>query len=243
MTNLTLVASRQVTLPPAQWAHDIRNLLATLGLHLDSLAHLSGPQGAKAASAAHALIARAGGMCGEAVAAAGVVDGRRRRHPFDITAIIRQVVDLMAPLGPEGFCINVVSNGAYVVLGDQTELFRVLFNLLHNAIMVARSSAKLRRIDVSVERTGAITAVRIADNGGGLPPRVAARLFRGSARAGALHGHGLAIARELMERNGGTLTCETSRKGTIFSLELTAFTSIRVAEGAVTRSLGQRATS
>jgi signal transduction histidine kinase len=242
MTNLTLVASRQAT-PPAQWAHDIRNLLATIGLHLDSLARLSGPHGAKAASAAHALIARAGGMCSEAVAAAGAADGRRRRHPFDITATIRQVVDLVAPLGPEGFCINVASTGAHVVLADHTELFRVLFNLLHNALAVARSSAKLRRIDISVERAGAITAVRIADDGGGLPPRVAARLFRSPARTRAMHGHGLAIARELMERNGGTLACETSRKGTIFCLELAAFTSIRIAEGPVTRSLGQRATS
>jgi signal transduction histidine kinase len=242
MTNLTLVASRQATLPPAQWAHDIRNLLATLGLHLDSLARLSGAQGAKTASAAHALIARAGGMCGEAVAAAGAADGRRR-NPFDIAATIRQVVDLVAPLGPDGFCVNIASTGAHLVLGDHTELFRVLFNLLHNALVVARSSAKLRRIDVSVERTGAITAVRIADDGGGLPQRVAARLFRGPARAGTLHGHGLAIARELMERNGGALTCETSRKGTTFRLELAAFTSIRVAEGPVTRSLGQRATS
>jgi two-component system sensor histidine kinase CreC len=129
------------------------------------------------------------------------------------------------------------------VLGEHTELFRVLFNLLHNALVVARSGAKVRRIEVAVERAGAITAVRIADDGGGLPPRVAARLFRAPARAGAMHGHGLAIARELMERNGGTLACETSRKGTIFRLELAAFTSIRIVEGPVTRSLGQRATS
>jgi signal transduction histidine kinase len=224
MTNLTLVANRQAALPPAQWAHDIRNLLATIGLHLESLARLSGPQGTKAASAANALVARAGGMCSEAVAAADGANGRRR-HPFDITAIIRQVVDLVAPLGPEGLRIDIASSGAHVVLGDHT-----------------RSSAKLRRIDISVERTGEITAVRIADDGGGLPPRVAARLFRAPPRAGAMRGHGLAISRELMERNGGTLACETSRKGTVFRLELAAFTSIRVAEGPVTRSLGQRAT-
>jgi hypothetical protein len=46
-----------------------------------------------------------------------------------------------------------------------------------------------------------------------------------------------------MERNGGTLSCETSRKGTTFRLELAAITSIRVAEGPVTQLLGQRATS
>jgi len=41
----------------------------------------------------------------------------------------------------------------------------------------------------------------------------------------------LPLHAELMERNGGTLTCETSRKGTIFRLALAAVTSIRVAKG------------
>ena len=158
-------------------------------------------------------------------------------------ATIRQVVDLVAPLGPEGLSINFASSGNYLVLGDHTELFRVLFNLLHNGVAVARSGTKLRRIDISVERRGAITTVRIVDDGGGLPRRVAAKLFHSPPKAGAVHGHGLAIARELMERNGGMLSCETSRKGTTFRLELAAFTSIRVAEGPVTRSLGRRATS
>jgi signal transduction histidine kinase len=241
MTDLALVAMGRTALPPAPWAHDIRNLLATIGLHLDSLERLSGPHGAKAANAAHALIARAGGMCSAAVAAARAADGRRRRHPFDISATIRQVIDLMAPIGPEGLRINLASDGTHLVLGDHTELFRVFFNLLHNALAVARAGAKLRRIDISVERTGRTTTVRIADDGGGLPRQVAARLFRSPMKA--VHGHGLAIARELMERNSGMLTCETSRRGTIFRLELAAFTSIRVAEGPVTRSLGRRAIS
>ena len=242
MTNLTLVASRQAPLPPAEWAHDIRNLLTTIGLHLESLARLSGPHGASAASAALGLIAKAGEMCSEAVVAAAGTRRWRRPHPFDITATIREVVDVVAPLGPEGLTINISSTAAHMAVGDRSELFRVLFNLFYNASAVARSHSKLRRIDISVERAGDITTVRIADDGGGLPPRVAARLFLGPPEAGALHGHGLAIARELMERNGGTLACETSRAGTTFRLELPAFSSIRVAEGPVTRSLGQRAT-
>jgi signal transduction histidine kinase len=242
MTNLTLIASRQAApSPPAEWAHDFRNLLTTIGLHLESLARLSGPHGTSAANAALALIARAGEMCSEAVVAAAGPGGGRRRHPFDITAAIREVVDVVAQLGPEGLRIDIASTGVHVVVGDRSELFRVLFNLIYNASAVARSHSKLRRIDISVERAGAITTVRIADDGGGLPRRVAARLFRGPANAGAMHGHGLAIARELMERNGGTLACETSQAGTTFRLELPAFSSIRVAEGPVTRSLGQRA--
>jgi len=240
MTNLAVVSSRQAAVPPAQWAHDIRNMLATIGLHLDSLARMSGAHGAKAANAAHALIAKAGGMCSAAVTAA---DGRSRRHPFDITAAVRHVADLVAPLGPEGFVINVASTGPHIVLGDHTEVFRVLFNLMHNALAVARSGTKLRRIDIAICGAGEITEIKIADDGSGLPPQVVARLFRGPAAAGSAHGHGLAIARELMERNGGTLTCATSRKGTTFRLMLAACTSIRVAEGPVTRSLGRRAGS
>jgi hypothetical protein len=40
---------------------------------------------------------------------------------------------------------------------------------------------------------------------------------------------------------GGTPTCKTSRKGTMFRLELTALTSIGIADDSVARSLGRRA--
>jgi signal transduction histidine kinase len=238
MINRALVSSRRpVTVPPpAQGAHDIRNLLATLGLHLDTLARIFSPHGAKAADAAHALIAKVSGIFNEA----GAGDDRSRRHPFDIAVTLRHVVDLVAPFGLEGFAVDMVSGGSHFVLADHNEVFRVLFNLLHNAVTVARATGTLRRINVAIEHAGEITVVKIADDGRGLPPQVAARLFRGPAESAAVHGYGLAIARELMGRNGGTLTCETSHKGTIFRLELAAFNSIRIAEGPVTRSLGRR---
>jgi len=99
----------------------------------------------------------------------------------------------VAPLGPEGFVIKVASTGSHIVLGEHTEVFRVLFNLLHKRIGGARSTAKLRRIEITIERNGEITEVKIADDGGGLPPQVVAKLFRGPATAGAVHGHGLAM--------------------------------------------------
>jgi signal transduction histidine kinase len=241
MADLTLASSRQIALPPGQWAHDIRNLLTTIGLHLDSLARLSGAHGAKAASATHTLIARAAVMCSEAVTVADGDAARARRHPFDIASTVRQAIDLVEPLGPAGFSINFAGGGCHLVLGNHTDAFRIVFNLLHNAVSVARRSQKLRRIDVSIERERAVAVVRVADDGGGLPAQVLAALFRTPAQADAAHGHGLAIARELAERNGGMLTCKTSRKGSVFRLELAACTSIRVAEGPVTRSLGRRA--
>jgi len=97
MTNLALVSSLRPAslLPSTQWVHDIRNVLAVAGLHLDALTRLAGPRGAKAADAAHALIAKVSGMCNEATAA-----DRSSRDPFDIAATIRHVMGIIAVGAP-----------------------------------------------------------------------------------------------------------------------------------------------
>lgn len=140
MTSLALVSNRQpaIAAPPAHWAHDVRNVLASVGLHLDTLARLSGPHGAKAANAGHALISKVSALCN--VALISDPNGCGQRQPFEITAMIRHVVDLLAPAAPDGFRVNVVSDAPAYVLADQNEIFRVLFNLLHNALTVARAA-------------------------------------------------------------------------------------------------------
>jgi hypothetical protein len=57
-------------------AHDLRNLLATIGLHLEALQRLSGPGGAKASDAAHALLARGATLCNTALPIADPSDTR-----------------------------------------------------------------------------------------------------------------------------------------------------------------------
>jgi hypothetical protein len=62
MSQLTVVSSSRTMgyLTPAQAAHDLCNLLATVALHLETLQRLSGPSGAKASRAAHVLLPRCG---------------------------------------------------------------------------------------------------------------------------------------------------------------------------------------
>ena len=63
MSHLALVSPTfRTTAPPARWAHDIRNTLSTVGLHLDTLERLAGSAGHKAVEAAHALMLRATAM-------------------------------------------------------------------------------------------------------------------------------------------------------------------------------------
>lgn len=239
MTQLTLAASNPTLgpMPPHQWAHDVRNLLATIGLHLERLEKLSGPGGSKAASAALALISRGGTLCSGALAEAAGPRPLGRRRGFDLVRTINEVVAVLAPAAPEGFDFVVAGDGPVIVLGDQTEVFRILFNLAQNAVAAARAGARLTTLTFSVSRSAAGVTVRIADDGPGLPPAVKSKLFR-TLEQGS-HGFGLAIARELAERNGGKLSYAAGQ-GATFMLELPQAASPELAHGAAMPSLGRR---
>jgi signal transduction histidine kinase len=234
MSHLALVSANRA---PAHVAHDLRNLLATIALHLETLERLAGNHGAKAAGAAHALTARAAALCNAAIDGTSS-DSRTRRRGVDAAQLVRQIVDLVRPAAPASLSLEIACDGVATVLADPTEAFRILFNLVSNAVTVARDTARLSRIVVSVTRQGPTIAIRIADDGPGLPAAVRTTLFRAPENAG--NGYGLAIARELAERNGGTLSLAPASEGTAFVLTLPAFAAMLVENGPVTRSLGQR---
>jgi signal transduction histidine kinase len=224
----------------AQWAHDIRNALATVGLHLETLERLSGSRGREIALAAHALMSRAAAMCNEAMTQSGQNDVPIRRRGFDIVKTIVQTANLLRPTAPEGFEIRVAGSGAFIVLADPQDVFRILFNLVHNAITIARQGIGITHVTLLVERAGTSVTVRIADDGPGLPKAIRTTLFRAKApSATGGSGLGLAIARELAERNGGVLKLADSARGATFTLELTGLAAMPAESGAM-RSLGKR---
>lgn len=244
MPQLALICPTFRSAPPptTQWAHDIRNTLTTVGLHLDTLERLAGSPGHKAVEAAHALMTRAAAMCDQALAQASRTEPAARRREVDVVATIRQVAGLLAPIAPAPFTIRVHAADTVPVIADGEQIFRILFNLLHNAVTVARHQGTLETVDIAVERTAATIAVRIADDGPGLPTNVRHRLFRPAVSSIGGSGLGLSIARELAEKNGGMLKLAESDKGTAFVLELPAApVTVTSKEGPVTRSLGRRA--
>jgi signal transduction histidine kinase len=156
--------------------------------------------------------------------------------------VIRQVADLLGPTAPAGLEIRIHAEGPIPVIADGEQVFRILFNLVHNAVAVARRDASLKAIDISAVRSAGSVAVRIADDGPGLPAAVRRNLFRPGVASSGGSGVGLSIARELAERNGATLKLADSTKGAAFLLELPAAPTLAaVKEGPVTRSLGRRA--
>jgi signal transduction histidine kinase len=203
----------------AHWAHDIRNALSTAALYVDTLACPENPRSNSAVANTHALLARVASMCSEAAKQAGESQDKIGRNRFDVTRTIAQVRDLIASTLPAGVSLQIATPGPTHVMANPEHVFRILFNLLHNAAAVARRTA-LRTIRVTLERADATAMITVADDGPGLPASVRSRLFVGGHSTTGGSGYGLPIARELAERNGGILTLADAPQGTAFVVEL-----------------------
>jgi len=222
-------------------AHDIRNAMAVIALNVEKLEHLAGPSGGKAASAAHQLLTKVTALCNDSLREKANEFSAPRRISFDIVETIRQVIDILRPITPAGLKIKLHPDYRHIVFGNPNDVFRIVFNLAHNAVALARFSGEITLLDFRLERLKALTLLRITDNGPGISPRARAQLFRTSApNRNTTNGHGLLIARDLAERNGGALQLAEASAGTQFVLTLSSLTTV---DTSTSRSLGQRATS
>lgn len=116
-----------------------------------------------------------------------------------------------------------VTTEAVEVTGSRAQLERVLGNLLDNARRHARSA-----VTVSVRRDGAWAIAEVADDGEGVAAADRERIFERFVRLDEARsrddggaGLGLAIARDVAARHGGTLTVrDAPAGGALFALRL-----------------------
>jgi PAS domain S-box-containing protein len=143
--------------------------------------------------------ARAGGQA-EAIT---VVDGE---------ALLARVCDALQVAVTESGAI--ITHGPLpTVQGDVTRIGQVLQNLIGNALKFRGQD--LPRIHVSAQREGQYWRFAIQDNGIGIDPKQAGRLFQVFQR---LHtrseypgtGIGLAICKKIVERHGGRIWVEST---------------------------------
>ncbi|GAA1703288.1 HAMP domain-containing sensor histidine kinase [Kribbella yunnanensis] len=125
-----------------------------------------------------------------------------------------QVTDLVRD-AVEGRTARLDLTAEPVVLGNKTRLSRILGNLLDNAERHTRQEVR-----VVVSSTGGQAVIQVQDDGPGVPEADRDRIFerfvrlddaRSRDEGGA--GLGLAIARDLAQAHGGTLTVTTSPQG------------------------------
>ncbi len=108
------------------------------------------------------------------------------------------------------------------VVGDAIKLEQVVVNLLANAIDALRVIKPPRHLTVDTGIADGRVTVAVADNGRGVPPEIAPRLFRPFATTKGRRGTGLGlyISRQIAREAGGDLTLAPTGEGARFVLAL-----------------------
>lgn len=211
----------QLGIAVSKISHDLRNMLASAQLVSDRLAASEDPTVRQVAPRLVGAVDRAIALCAQTLRYGKAEE--RAPEPENI-ALRSFVEDVAAALGlAEGSTIrwhNAVPSDL-TLPADAEHLYRVLNNLMRNAIQAMPEGGDLR---VAAAISGREAVIEIADTGSGLNNEVSGHLFepfRGSRNGGT--GLGLAIARELVRAHGGELElARTGPLGTTFRIRLPA---------------------
>jgi signal transduction histidine kinase len=147
-------------------------------------------------------------------------------NPVDIGSELRKVVDCSSKKSDKHRLIADISTGLPAVNADPTRIERVLDNLIDNAIKYSPDGGE---VTVSVRQKGDCILIGVRDQGIGIAPGDAERLFKpfsrletavsGSAIQGI--GLGLVVCKHLVEAHGGNIWVESNRgKGSSFYFTL-----------------------
>lgn len=201
----------------AKISHDLRNILSTALLVADRLQSVDDPAVQRATRTLIPAVERAAQLVTRTVDFAREGPPPITRTAVELSELAEEAISMVRPLNPEVRFVNQVPEALVLPL-DRAQIYRVLVNLMKNA-----AEAGAKTISLATEREGAVTQLRVADNGPGLPLRVQDNLFKPFTSSGRYGGTGLglAIARDLIRAHGGDLVLETTGpRGTVFCMDL-----------------------
>lgn len=146
------------------------------------------------------------------------------RESFDVAAVVAEALDILDGelRGAAVLVDNRLVPGQPAVTGDRLRVRQVFLNLITNAVQaLAGVLDRPRRLTISGARRDGTVAVDVADNGAGLDPALAARIFEAgvSGRPDGL-GLGLFLCRAIIRDHGGALGVTARPKETVFHVAL-----------------------
>jgi two-component system sensor histidine kinase HydH len=202
----------------ARLAHEIRNPLSSLDIHVQLLEE---DLGSLAPILREQLSSRLEIIHGELHRLESIVDHFLRLagpsaldlEPVEILKIINHVCELLRPeaAAREMEIVTRVESSAPQIRADPVRLTQALMNMVINAMQAVERQG---RIEVSAEGREGALFIKVVDNGSGIPPERLAAIFdpyfttkpEGS-------GLGLWIAQQIVIAHGGSLKAENAPGG------------------------------
>lgn len=231
LSQLFLQKSRlaQLGLAVSKVNHDLRNMLANAQLISDRLTSIPDPTVQRFAPKLIASLDRAIAFCNDSLKFGRAEEAAPRRELLRLKPLVDEVGDgLCLPRenatreGEIGWLVDM--DETLRVDADRDHLFRVLSNLVRNAVQALEGQedrTKSGLVTVRAWREGRKVSIEVRDDGPGVPPRARENLFRAfqGVRKGGT-GLGLAIAAELVAAHGGKLRLLEGEPGAVFLIEI-----------------------
>jgi len=204
----------------ATLAHELRNPLAPLRTGLDLLQQL-GHEPAKTEQVRLMMdrqLTHLVRLVDDLLDVSRITRGKIALHkePLDLRDVIRSALEMSESeitKGGQRLTVDLPPQ-PLPVAGDRVRLVQVVSNLLNNAVKFTEEGG---RIWILAARHGEQAQIRVRDDGTGIPPQEASRVFDMFAqvhqgRGGGL-GIGLTLVRSLIEMHGGSVSVHSDGPG------------------------------
>jgi two-component system, OmpR family, sensor histidine kinase ChvG len=207
----------------ADVAHEIKNPLASLRSALDGIDGIKDPAlRAQLMDVAKADVLRMDRLISD-ISEASRVDSQlatAKFEPIDIGDMVEQLISAMLlrsdEIGVKILCRRPMETPP-IVMGEDIRLERLLVNLIENALSF---SPRNSRVDINLEAKAETAIISINDQGPGVLPELRESIFTRfysqrpeDEQFGQHSGLGLAIARNIAEGHGGTITVRDRSDG------------------------------
>lgn len=206
--------------------HDLRNLLASAQLFSDRLSSLPDPSVQRFAPKLMKALERAIAFCQSTLSYGRVQEPAPDRKLMALEPLVDEVRETLG-FGADSHIswVNGIERGL-MIDADPDQMFRVLLNLVRNALQALEAAepndAARDQIRITGRREGSVVVIEVSDTGPGMSQRARGHLFeafQGSTRTGAA-GLGLAIAGELVRAHGGDIRLVDGTIGASFRLTI-----------------------
>ncbi|MGG1660821.1 histidine kinase N-terminal domain-containing protein [Brevibacillus sp. NRS-1366] len=145
----------------------------------------------------------------------------QKKEIFSIYKLFEEILSFLYPnIVDVNAHINSYIDPAFMLNGYRDEMKQVLINIISNALDALHKKAGHKEVVIEAFQNGKTATITIANNGAPISSDFLPVIFEPFFTTKELGtGIGLYVCKEIIERHGGTIMCESSEEQTIFSMK------------------------